>query len=135
MVARPAPVGDLPGEPSGDGIGEDVFDCCLEMRFGRHERVLEPLSEDVASPAVPAVELSCVDAVQRLHSPRDTRFVCGTDDDEEVIVRVEQAPRDNLPPDTLRHLAQPSDERKPVELSEEDRLVVDSVCREMGGHA
>ncbi len=131
MVARPAVILDAFDDSGLDGIGEDVRDRGLEMRLAGDERVREALTEDVASPVMPAIELASVDAVQHLHPPRDARLGGSADDDKDVVVRVEQAPRHDSPADAFGHPAQQGDEREPIELVEEDRLVVDAACGEM----
>jgi len=135
VVPRPAPLVEPAHEPGVDGIGEDVCDRGLEMPVRRDERVGETLAEQMAPTAMPAVELPGVDAVQRLHRPRDARFGGGADDDEQVIVGVEQTPRDDAPADAIRHPAQRCEERDPIEIAEEDRLIVDPVRGDVSGDA
>jgi len=127
VAPRPAPLVEPAHEPGVDGVGEDVRDRGLEMPVRRDERVGETLSEQMSPTAVPAVELPGVDAVQHLHRPRDARLGGRADDDEQVIVRVEQAPGDDAPADAIRHPAERCEEGDPIEIAEEDRLIVDPV--------
>ena len=135
VVARPAPLVDPAHEPRVDGIGEDVRHRGLEMPVRRDERVGEALAEEMASTAVPAVELPGVDAVKRLHRPRHARLGSRADDHEQVIVRVEQAPGDDAPADAIRHAAQRCKEGDPIEVAEEDRLIVDPPRGDVGWDA
>jgi hypothetical protein len=75
-------------------------------------------------PAVPAVEGAAVGAVQVAHAAGDQAELRL---EQEVIVRVHQARRMPLPRVAGRHTEDALDERLPVGVVAEDRVVVDPV--------
>jgi hypothetical protein len=93
--AAPRPLLGEVAESRRDGVGEHVLDRVPEVVLVDDHRRGEAVAEEVAVAVVPAVELLRVRAVHALH-PGGERREHALDD--EVEVRVEQAPREDPPP-------------------------------------
>jgi hypothetical protein len=111
--ATPGPFVRIVAEAGGRGVGEDVRDRALEVRFVLEHACVEAGAEEVAVAAVAAVEALRVDAVQ----PLDAVGQVGAGGiDDEVVVRAHEAEGVAAPAVALDRLGQ--------ELEEQDAVVV-----------
>jgi hypothetical protein len=118
FAAAPRPLLREVAEAGRDRVGKHVRDRVSEVVVVEDNRRGEAVAEEVAVPVVPAVELLRVRAVHALHPGRERREHAV---DDEVEVRVEQAPRDH-PPLPLDDLAgEESEQEEPVLIVADDR--------------
>jgi hypothetical protein len=103
----PGPVADAPAHAGLDRILEDVLQGVPEVLLRLDHPRGEAVAEEVPPPAVAAVVTLSIEAVEPLHSGR--KLLPGRLDDE-VVVRVHQAPRMEPPREPHRDVAQEENE-------------------------
>jgi len=114
----PPPLLRQVAEAGRDRVGEHVPDRIPEVVVVEDDRRGEAVAEEVAVPVMPAVERLGMSAVHPLHHHRERRKHAL---DDEVEVRVEQAPRDD-PPLPLDDLAgEEAEQEEAISIVTDDR--------------